>query len=87
MLPALLEAATAARAIAQHGSSAAIAGSGAAPHPALYTNRSIRWTRLTAEAKVRLLEAVDAEARRQDPRVTQVMVGLAAVRDTILVAG
>jgi TldD protein len=42
---------------------------------------------LSAEAKVRLLERIDAEARRQDPRVTQVMVSLAATQDTILVAG
>ena len=35
---------------------------------------------LSAEAKVQLLERLDAEARRQDPRVTQVMVGLAAPR-------
>ena len=37
--------------------------------------------------KVKLLELVDAEARRQDPRVKQVMVSLAATQDTILVAG
>jgi TldD protein len=36
---------------------------------------------------VQLLERLDAEARRQDPRVTQVMVSLAATQDTILVAG
>jgi TldD protein len=86
MLPALLEAATAARAIAQHGSSAAIQVRPAAPHPTLYEPLD-PLDSLTAEAKVRLLEAVDAEARRQDPRVTQVMVGLAATYDTILVVG
>ena len=36
---------------------------------------------------MQLLERLDAEARRQDPRVTQVMVSLAAAQDTILVAG
>jgi TldD protein len=41
---------------------------------------------LAAEEKVRLLEKVDAEARRQDPRVRQVMVSLAGVQDVILVA-
>lgn len=86
MLPALLEAATAARAIAQHGSSAAIQVRPAAPHFSLYEPLD-PLDSLTAEAKVRLLEAVDAEARRQDPRVTQVMVGLAATQDTILVVG
>lgn len=86
MLPALLEAATAARAIAQHGSSAAIQVRPAAPHPRLYEPLD-PLDSLTAEAKVQLLESVDAEARRQDPRVTQVMVGLAATQDTILVVG
>ena len=36
---------------------------------------------------MQLLEAVDAEARRQDSRVSQVIVSLAAVHDVILVAG
>jgi len=40
----------------------------------------------TAEEKVKLLESVDAEARRLEPRVTQVMVGLAGERSSILVA-
>ncbi len=86
VLPALLEAATAARAIAQHGNSAAIQVRPSALHPTLYEPLD-PLDSLTAEAKVRLLEAVDAEARRQDPRVTQVMVGLAATYDTILVVG
>ena len=37
--------------------------------------------------KVKLLERVDAEARRMDPRVKQVMVSMAATQDTVLVAG
>ena len=36
--------------------------------------------------KIELLEAVDAEARRQDARVTQVFVSLAASKDVIMVA-
>jgi TldD protein len=36
-------------------------------------------------AKVDLLHRVDAEARRADPRVTQVVTSLVAVQDTILV--
>ena len=85
-LPALLEAATTARAIVRHGGDARLHVWRSAQRPARYEALDPLET-LSAEAKVRLLEAVDAEARRQDPRVTQVMVSLAAVRDTILVAG
>ncbi|MDG4554742.1 MAG: metalloprotease TldD [Candidatus Competibacter sp.] len=84
--PALLEAATAARSIARSGGEARLQVWRSAQRPALYEPLDPLET-LSANAKVRLLEAVDAEARRQDPRVTQVMVSLAAVRDTILVAG
>jgi TldD protein len=40
---------------------------------------------LPDEDKVELLKKVDAEARAQDPRVTQVMASLVAVQDTVLV--
>lgn len=86
VMPALLEAATAARAIARHGGESRLQVWQTAPRPMLYESIDPLDT-LSAEAKVRLLEKVDAEARRQDPRVTQVMVGLAATQDTILVAG
>ncbi len=86
VLPALLEAATAARAIARDGGNTRLQVWRSAQRPALYEPLDPLET-LSADAKVRLLEAVDAEARRQDPRVTQVMVSLAAVRDTILIAG
>ncbi len=86
VLPALLEAATAARAIARHGGDGRLQVWRAAGRPVLYEPLDPLET-LSAEAKVHLLERVDAEARRQDPRVTQVMVSLAATQDTILVAG
>ncbi len=86
VLPALLEAATAARAIVRHGGDARLPVWHSAQRPALYEPLDPLET-LSADAKVHLLETVDAEARRQDPRVTQVMVSLAAVRDTILVVG
>ena len=86
VLPALLEAATAARAIARDGGDTRLQVWRSAQRPALYEPLDPLET-LSADAKVSLLEAVDAEARRQDPRVTQVMVSLAAVRDTILIAG
>ena len=86
VMPALLEAATAARAIARHGGESRLQVWQTASRPMLYEPIDPLDT-LSAEAKVQLLEKVDAEARRQDPRVTQVMVGLAATQDTILVAG
>ncbi|HRD66345.1 MAG TPA: metalloprotease TldD [Candidatus Competibacter sp.] len=85
-LPALLEAASAARAIARHGGAGQLQVWRTTGRPALYEPLDPLET-LSAEAKVQLLERVDAEARRQDSRVTQVMVSLAAARDTILVAG
>lgn len=83
--PALLEAATAARAIAQRG------GNGQlqvwrANRPAAYYEPLDPLETLSAEAKIHLLEQVDAEARRQDPRVIQVIVSLAGTQDTLLIA-
>jgi TldD protein len=86
VLPALLEAATAARAIARHGGDGRLQVWRSTQRPVRYQPLDPLET-LSAEAKVRLLERVDAEARRQDPRVAQVMVGLVAAQDTILVAG
>ncbi|TCO83008.1 microcin-processing peptidase 2 [Plasticicumulans lactativorans] len=84
-LPALLEAAQAARAIARSG------GDGGMPVRRISGGRALYAPldpidSLAAAEKVRLLEALDAEARRQDPRVTQVMVSLAGVHETLLVA-
>jgi TldD protein len=86
VLPALLEASRAARAIARSGSSGQIQAWQARAGLSLYEPLDPLET-LSAEEKVQLLEAVDAEARRQDSRVSQVMVSLAAVHDVILVAG
>ena len=84
-VPALLDAASAARTIAQAG------GDGAMPiswqdgrslqlYPALDPLDS-----LPDATKVKLLEDVEAEARRQDPRVRQVMASLAGVHEIIMV--
>ena len=86
LLPALSDAATAARAIARSG---AVAGtpvrqrSGAALK--LYTPLD-PLASLEDAAKVKLLETVEAEAKRADPRVTQVMASLSGVQEVILVA-
>ncbi|HAS52149.1 MAG TPA: metalloprotease TldD, partial [Gammaproteobacteria bacterium] len=85
-MPALLEAATAARAIARQGSQNPLPVWRTPQRPALYSSVDPLET-LTAEAKVQLLEQLDAEARRQDARVTQVMVSLAGMHNIFLVAG
>ncbi|HRZ05818.1 MAG TPA: metalloprotease TldD [Candidatus Competibacteraceae bacterium] len=86
VMPALLEAATAARAIARQSGEGQLRVWRTPQRPALYPLLDPLET-LTAEAKVQLLERLDVEARHQDPRVTQVMVSLAAVQDIFLVAG
>ena len=85
VMPALLEAAAAARAIARQSSEGQLQVWRTPQRPVLYPPLDPLET-LTAEAKVQLLERLDVEARRQDPRVTQVMVSLAAVQDIFLVA-
>jgi TldD protein len=86
VLPALLEASRAARAIARGGGGNRLQTWRAAPGRRLLYEPLDPLETLTAEDKVRLLEQVDAEARRQDPRVTQVMVSLAGVHDVVLIA-
>jgi TldD protein len=86
LLPALSDAATAARAIARSGASAATPvrqRSGTAPK--LYAPLD-PLASLEDAAKVKLLETVEAEAKRADPRVTQVMASLSGVQEVILVA-
>jgi TldD protein len=85
ILPALTEAAKAARAIAHQG--------GGAPAPVRWQGGPILnlyppldpLASLPDADKVSLLERVEAEARRQDPRVKEVMASLAAVQDQVLV--
>jgi TldD protein len=86
VLPALTDAALAARAIARGGSAAAAPvrwqGAGAR---ALYAPLD-PLASLDDADKVKLLEAAEAAARAADPRVTQVMASLAGVQEIILVA-
>ncbi|HET7662895.1 MAG TPA: DNA gyrase modulator, partial [Rhodanobacteraceae bacterium] len=84
VLPQLLDAAGAARAIARDGNGAgkplALAGARAL-YPAIDPVES-----LPNEEKIAVLREVDARARACDPRIKQVMVSLAATLDTVLVA-
>jgi TldD protein len=86
VLPALTQAAAAARAIARLGQEGQVQAWSRRGKQALYQPLDPIET-LKAEDKVALLQALDAEARKQDPRVKQVMVSLAAVHDVVLVAG
>ncbi|MEK7711620.1 MAG: metalloprotease TldD, partial [Pseudomonadota bacterium] len=86
LLPALSAAATAARAIARSGTSAGTpvrqrSGALAKLYAPLDPLAS-----LEDAAKVKLLETVETEAKRADPRVTQVMASLSGVQEVILVA-
>ncbi|MDJ0956962.1 MAG: metalloprotease TldD [Arenicellales bacterium] len=86
--PALSQAANAARAITAQGESKSVAittRSSDDKLPRLYATIDPLST-LADEDKVRLLERVEQEARRLDPRVSEVMVNLAAVHDVVMVA-
>ena len=85
-LPALTESALSARAIARSGKQGAVQAwkKGAVSHD-LYTVAQ-PFDTLSEKDKVALMEEVDAEARRQDPRVKQVMVSLVGAHKVILVA-
>ena len=85
MLPALLQASGAARAIAGPGGSGAVRAWEPVGIPELYRPLDPLGT-LSADDKVALLKQIDAEARRQDPRVDQVVVSLAGVHEVVLVA-
>lgn len=86
LLPALTDAATAARAIARSG--------GGQPAQT-WKNRNVvplypalnPLDTATAQDKIELLKRVDAQARRKDPRVKQVLAGLSGSCSTVLVAG
>jgi len=85
VMPALLQASSAARAIARHGKEGKL--------QAWHThNESLLYPaidpldRMTADDKVALLNELDAEARQQDPRVKQVIVSLAGVHEVMMVA-
>jgi len=83
-LPKLLDAAGAARAIAQAGQHGAQAVAGRDTPTALYAPVNPLESLSEAE-KLDLLRRADAEARAADPRVQQVIASLVAVHDMILV--
>jgi TldD protein len=85
VLPALLEASGAARAIARQGQDGSLAAwKRREPVPLYEAEDPV--TSLEASEKVDLLRQIDAYARSLDPAVSQVMVNLAATHETVLVA-
>jgi TldD protein len=85
LLPALVEASDAARAIARSGGRNAVKAWQRSPTHRLYLPidplEAVR-----DEDKVAWLMRVDRETRRLDPRVKQVMASLAAVHEVVLIA-
>jgi TldD protein len=84
VLPALLEASAAAGAIARRGQQGSLQAWQARSGHSLYLPMDPLPT-LTDDAKVELLQRVDREVRRLDPRVKQVNASLAAAHDVMLV--
>jgi len=84
--PALAQAAEAARAIARAGSEKRVRIGQVRAERRLYEPIDPLES-LPDEDKVDLLRRVDAEARRQDPRIKEVSASVVAVQDTVLVLG
>jgi TldD protein len=85
LLPALVQASGAARAIARQGGHGRVQAWQRAAAEPLY-GREDPLQSMSARQKVDLLRQVDSYARSLDPRVSQVLVNLAATHETILVA-
>ncbi|MGB5344635.1 MAG: metalloprotease TldD [Woeseia sp.] len=85
MLPALQQAARAARAISRQGQSQSVQIQAAARYPSLYSAVDPT-TSLSDAEKTALLMRIDRETRKLDARVTQVMVSLGSSQDLVLVA-
>ncbi|HET6654759.1 MAG TPA: metalloprotease TldD [Gammaproteobacteria bacterium] len=86
LLPALTQASDMARAIARSGGEGKLQAWRSAGAPQLYAPVDPLET-LSDEDKVALLQRIDAEIRRMDPRIKQVMVNLGGMHDTIMIAG
>jgi TldD protein len=84
MLPALLEAAHAARAISRSGAGGSVRAWHATGGRGLYPAVDPVET-MADDDKVKLLEQIDREARALDSRITQVMASLSASHDIVLV--
>lgn len=85
VLPALQDAAKAAKAIAQRGDDKKVQSWQRQQPLSLYQGLD-PLSSISAEEKVALIKEIDTKTRAKDPRVKQVMVGLTGTQKTILVA-
>jgi len=85
IMPSLLQASGAARAIARQGQQGQVQAWKKQQPAVLYTAQDPILA-LAAEDKVDLLRQIDSYARSRDPRVREVIVSLAATYETILIA-
>ena len=85
IMPSLMQASTAARAIARQGAQGSVQAWQRQSPVALYLPVD-PMDSMTADEKVDLLRQIDAYTRSLDPRVKQVMVSMAATHETILIA-
>ncbi len=85
VMPALLQASSAARAIAGRGQAGRLQAWHAQGENLLYPAID-PLDQMSADDKVALLRQLDFEARRQDPRVKEVVVSLSGVHEVMLVA-
>jgi TldD protein len=85
IMPSLMQASTAARAIARHGARGAVKAWSRQDSQALYLPDDPMLA-LNADQKVDLLRQIDTYTRSLDSKVKQVMVSLAATHETILIA-
>ncbi|MEJ2140876.1 MAG: metalloprotease TldD [Gammaproteobacteria bacterium] len=85
VLPALTQAAQSARAIARSGQNHKVKAWQPVDIHQLYLP-SDPLDSMKAEDKINLLRMLDAEARKQDPRIKQVIVSLSGVQDIVMVA-
>ena len=84
-MPALEEAAGAARAITRQGQSKQVQVASSIDAADLYPAVDPT-TSITDDQKTELLARIDAETRKLDPRIEQVVVSLSSVQDMVLVA-
>ncbi|MGV6857694.1 MAG: metalloprotease TldD [bacterium] len=85
VMPALMSAASNARAIVKSGAQGSIPIFSKTSTSRLYEPLN-PISSLTESEKIDVLRLVDKEARKQDPRVSQVIVSLSGLHETILVA-
>ncbi|TXL13802.1 metalloprotease TldD [Methylococcaceae bacterium HT4] len=84
-LPVLLSAVKNVQAIARQGQTAKTSLPGRTPYPALYAPIN-PLSSLSDQEKVDFLRKIDAETRKLDPRIEQVIISLVGVQDHILIA-